>query len=90
MSLTPVEIRHVDLGRQPLGYDRTATDELLADVAASFEHVWRERPTCATSSRSSRASSPGRRSSSRRFGTRFSRPSGWPTTCAPRPAARPT
>ena len=43
MSLTPVEIRHVDLGRRPLGYDRTATDELLADVAASFEHVWRER-----------------------------------------------
>ena len=43
MSLTPVEIRHVDLGRRPLGYDRTADDELLADVAASFEHVWRER-----------------------------------------------
>ena len=43
MSLTPVEIRHVDLGRRPFGYDRTATDELLADVAASFEHVWRER-----------------------------------------------
>lgn len=43
MSLTPVEIRHVDLGRRPLGYDRTAVDELLADVAASFEHVWRER-----------------------------------------------
>ena len=43
MSLTPVEIRHVDLGRKPLGYDRRATDELLADVATSFEHVWRER-----------------------------------------------
>ena len=43
MSLTPVEIRHVALARKPLGYDRTATDELLADVAASFEHVWRER-----------------------------------------------
>jgi cell division initiation protein len=43
MSLTPVEIRHVDLGRRPLGYDRTAVDELLAEVATSFEHVWRER-----------------------------------------------
>jgi cell division initiation protein len=43
MSLTPVEIRHQTLGRRPLGYDRKATDQLLADVAASFEHVWRER-----------------------------------------------
>jgi cell division initiation protein len=43
MSMTPVEIRHVNLGRKPLGYDRTATDELLENVAASFEHVWRER-----------------------------------------------
>jgi cell division initiation protein len=43
MSMTPVEIRHVDLPRRPLGYDRGATDQLLADIAASFEHVWRER-----------------------------------------------
>jgi len=43
MSLTPVEIRHVKLGRRPLGYDRKATDRLLADVVASFEQVWRER-----------------------------------------------
>lgn len=43
MSLTPVEIRHVALGRRLLGYDRSATDELLAEVVASFEHVWRER-----------------------------------------------
>ena len=43
MSLTPVEIRHVILSRRPVGYDRKATDELLADVATSFEHVWRER-----------------------------------------------
>jgi cell division initiation protein len=43
MSLTPVEIRHVKLGRRPLGYDRRATDRLLADVVASFEQVWRER-----------------------------------------------
>jgi cell division initiation protein len=43
MSLTPVEIRHITIGRRPLGYDRRATDELLAEVATSFEHVWRER-----------------------------------------------
>jgi cell division initiation protein len=43
MSLTPVEIRHVNLARRPLGYDRTATDDLLAEVATSFENVWRER-----------------------------------------------
>lgn len=43
MSLTPVEIRHVRLGRRPLGYDRDAADELLAEIASSFEDVWRER-----------------------------------------------
>ncbi|HEY3105377.1 MAG TPA: DivIVA domain-containing protein [Gaiellaceae bacterium] len=43
MSLTPVEIRHVKIGRKPLGYDRDTTDELLTDIVASFEQVWRER-----------------------------------------------
>jgi cell division initiation protein len=43
MSLTPVEIRHQSLPRRLLGYDRKETDDLLAEVAASFEHVWRER-----------------------------------------------
>jgi cell division initiation protein len=43
MSLTPVEIRHVKLRRKPLGYDRKATDDLLATVVTSFEEVWRER-----------------------------------------------
>jgi len=43
MSLTPVEIKHVHLGRRPLGYERKATDRLLEEIAASFEHVWRER-----------------------------------------------
>jgi cell division initiation protein len=43
VSLTPVEIRHVKLGRRPLGYDRDAADRLLAEIAASFEDVWRER-----------------------------------------------
>jgi len=37
MSLTPVEIRHVKLGRRPFGYDRRVTDELLSDIVNSFE-----------------------------------------------------
>jgi cell division initiation protein len=43
MSLTPVEIRHVKLGRSLLGYDRKTIDSLLADIVSSFEQVWRER-----------------------------------------------
>ena len=43
MALTPVEIRHVSLGRGLLGYRRAPTDRLLEEVAASFEDVWRER-----------------------------------------------
>jgi cell division initiation protein len=43
MSLTPVEIRHVRLGRGLVGYDRKMVDRLLADIVLSFEEVWRER-----------------------------------------------
>ena len=43
MSLTPVEIRHLTLPRRPLGYRRDSVDDVLADVAGSFEDVWRER-----------------------------------------------
>jgi cell division initiation protein len=43
VSLTPVEIRHVKLGRRLFGYDRKATDRLLEEIVASFEQVWRER-----------------------------------------------
>ena len=44
MTLTPVEIRHIKPGRSLFGgYDRPSIDELLHDVAASFEDVWRER-----------------------------------------------
>jgi cell division initiation protein len=43
MSLTPVEIRHVKLGRRMFGYDRKTTDGLLADIVTSFEDVWRDR-----------------------------------------------
>lgn len=43
MALTPVEIRHVKLGRGLFGYRRGAADELLEEVAESFEDVWRDR-----------------------------------------------
>jgi cell division initiation protein len=43
MSLTPVEIRHVRIGRRPLGYERPEVDRLLDDIASSYEDVWRDR-----------------------------------------------
>src|SRR5918999_3995295 len=43
MALTPVEIRHVSLGRGVFGYRRSATDRLLDEIAESFEDVWRDR-----------------------------------------------
>jgi cell division initiation protein len=43
MALTPVEIRHLTPGTGLIGYKRDQTDKLLADIAASFEDVWRER-----------------------------------------------
>src|SRR6476469_375813 len=43
MAYTPVELRHVRLPRRPFGYRRSTTDRLFAEVADSFEEVWRER-----------------------------------------------
>lgn len=43
MTLTPVEIRHVSIGRRPFGYDRASTEELLDRIVESYEGVWRER-----------------------------------------------
>jgi|SRR5436190_2077749 len=44
MTLTPVEIRHAELGSRFLGgYEKTAVDNLLDEIVASFEDVWRER-----------------------------------------------
>ena len=43
MALTPVEIRHVKLGRGFWGYRAGATDRLLEEIVQSFEEVWRER-----------------------------------------------
>jgi cell division initiation protein len=44
MALTPVEIKHIRLGRSLLGgYKRRMVDHVLEDVAQSFEDVWRDR-----------------------------------------------
>jgi cell division initiation protein len=43
MALTPVEIRHITFGRSIAGYKPSAVERVLAEIAASFEDVWRER-----------------------------------------------
>ena len=44
MSITPDEVTHVDLGRAWLrGYRRKDVDELLDEIAISFDGVWRGR-----------------------------------------------
>jgi cell division initiation protein len=43
MPYTPVELRHIKLGRSLLGFNREETERLLTEVADSFEDVWRER-----------------------------------------------
>lgn len=44
MRYTPVELRHVKIGRSTFGgYRKLETEKLLEDIADSFEEVWRER-----------------------------------------------
>jgi cell division initiation protein len=44
MSLTPVEIRHLKPSKSIIGgYDKTEIDNVLDEIVASFEDVWRER-----------------------------------------------
>ena len=44
MRYTPVELRHVKIGRSMFGgYKKHETDKLVDDIADSFEEVWRER-----------------------------------------------
>ena len=43
MSMTPVEVRHQELKRGLFGYRRRGVDDLMTDIADSFEVVWRER-----------------------------------------------
>jgi cell division initiation protein len=43
MALTPVEIRHLKVGKSMFGYAKDETDRLLTEIADSFEDVWRDR-----------------------------------------------
>src|SRR5437763_16539762 len=43
MALTPVEIRHLSPPSGYRGYRKEHTDRLFAEIASSFEDVWRER-----------------------------------------------
>ena len=43
MPYTPVELRHVKIGRAFFGYKRPETERLLDEIADSFEDVWRDR-----------------------------------------------
>jgi cell division initiation protein len=43
MTITPVELHHIELRRGLLGYRRRAVDRLVEEIADSFEEVWRER-----------------------------------------------
>jgi cell division initiation protein len=43
MALTPVEIRHLSPPKGFMGYKRAPTDKVFAEIATSFEDVWRER-----------------------------------------------
>jgi cell division initiation protein len=44
MTITPVELHHVELKRARFGgYRRGAVEQLLEEIAESFEETWRER-----------------------------------------------
>jgi cell division initiation protein len=43
MTITPVELHHIRLRRGLFGYRRKPVDELIIEIADSFESVWRER-----------------------------------------------
>jgi cell division initiation protein len=43
MSLTPAEIRHLELKRTPFGYRRGSVNHAIHEIVDSFEQVWRER-----------------------------------------------
>ncbi len=43
MPYSPVEVRHVKLGRGLFGYKREEADKVLEEIANSFESVWRDR-----------------------------------------------
>ena len=43
MTITPVELHHIDLKSGLFGYRRGPVDHLLEEIALSFEETWRER-----------------------------------------------
>lgn len=45
MTITPVELHHIELKRGPfgLGYRRGPVDKLIEEIERSFEQTWRER-----------------------------------------------
>src|ERR1700735_476600 len=43
MPYTPVELRHVRVSRSLLGYNRAKVEQMIEEVADSFETTWRER-----------------------------------------------
>jgi cell division initiation protein len=43
MTITPVELHHVQFRRGLRGYSRSAVDKMIEEIADSFEEVWRQR-----------------------------------------------
>ena len=43
MTLTPVEVRHLEMRRGLFGYRRGHVHHTIEEIADSFEAVWRER-----------------------------------------------
>ena len=43
MTITPVELHHVQFRRGLRGYSRGAVDKMIEEIADSFEEVWRQR-----------------------------------------------
>lgn len=43
MTITPVELHHIRLRRGLRGYRTGPVDDLILEIAESFEEVWRER-----------------------------------------------
>ena len=43
MGLAPTEIRHIPIPRGLRGYRRGAVEQLLDEIAGSYEDVWRDR-----------------------------------------------
>lgn len=63
LTITPIEVRHVELRRKLHGYSRKDVDRTLAEVADSFEVIWRRRASLiSTSADPAREQADGRNS----------------------------